>query len=127
MGETGSRSQLAVLVVEDEMLVRMTAADELEEAGFRVLEAANADIALKVLEACAAELQILFTDIDMPGTMNGLALAEQVHQRWPHILIVISSGYARPPDAALPSQGTFISKPYIGGTVVRRINDMMCR
>src|SRR5215203_2112901 len=92
-----------VLLVEDEPLVRMTAADELEEAGFQVLEAANADVALKVLEARSDEVQVLFTDVDMPGSMDGLALAEQVHSRWPHVLLLmlllISSGYARPhPD-----------------------------
>ncbi len=70
--------QPVVLLVEDEPLVRMTAVDELEDAGFRVLEAANADIALMVLEAQSDEVQVLFTDVDMPGSMNGMALAEHV-------------------------------------------------
>ena len=66
-----------VLLVEDEPLVRMTAADELDEAGFQVLEAKNADEALALLEAHSDEVQVLFTDVDMPGSMDGMALAER--------------------------------------------------
>jgi CheY-like chemotaxis protein len=95
MGTSGTSQAPVVLVVEDEWLVRATAADELEEAGFQVLEAANADIALTVLEARSSEVQVLFTDIDMPGTMDGVALAEQVHRWWPHIVLLLSSGYVR--------------------------------
>ena len=114
-----------VLVVEDEPLVRMTAADELEEAGFQVLEAANADVALAVLEARSDEIQVLFTDVDMPGSMHGMALAEQVHRRWPHVLLLISSGYARPHPDEIPDHGHFVPKPYIGATLVRHIHEMM--
>jgi len=114
-----------VLLVEDEPLVRITAADELQEAGFQVLEAANADIALKVLEARSDEVQVLFTDVDMPGSMNGMALAERVHARWPHILLLISSGYARPHLDEIPDHGHFIPKPYRAGSVVGHICDMM--
>ncbi|WP_425286904.1 response regulator [Microvirga vignae] len=114
-----------VLVVEDEPLVRMTAADELEEAGFQVLEAANADVALIVLEARSAEVQVLFTDVDMPGAMDGLALADEVHRRWPHILLLISSGYARPRPDEIPDDGHFVPKPYRGATIVRHIREMM--
>src|SRR3712207_9139809 len=78
MGQAATEDPPVVLLVEDEPLARMTAADELEEAGFQVLEAANADVALKVLEARSDEVQVLFTDVDMPGSMDGLALAEQV-------------------------------------------------
>jgi two-component system, response regulator PdtaR len=118
-------TQSVVLVVEDEPLVRMTAADELEEAGFQVLEATNADEALKVLEARSDEVQVLFTDVDMPGSMDGMALAKQVYQRWPHMLLLISSGYARPHPDEIPDHGHFVPKPYIGATLVRHINEMM--
>ena len=114
-----------VLVVEDEPLVRMTAADELEEAGFQVLEAANADVALAVLEARSDEIQVLFTDVDMPGSMDGMALAEQVQRRWPHVLLLISSGYARPHPDEVPDHGHFVPKPCIGATLVRHIHEMM--
>lgn len=114
-----------VLVVEDEPLVRMTAADELEEAGFHVLEAANADVALKVLEARADEVQVLFTDVDMPGSMDGLALAEQVNRRWPHIRLLISSGYACPQLGEIPDQGHFVPKPYRPSVIVQHICEMI--
>jgi two-component system, response regulator PdtaR len=114
-----------VLLVEDEPPVRMTAADELEEAGFQVLEAANADVALAVLEARSDEVQVLFTDVDMPGSMDGMALAEQVHQRWPHVLLLISSGYARPRSDEIPDHGQFIPKPCHAATLVGHIHDLM--
>lgn len=119
------QKQPVVLLVEDEPLVRMTAADELEEAGFRVLEAANADIALSMLEARFSDIRVLFTDVNMPGSMDGLALAEQVHERWPHILLVISSGYAQPRSDEIPDRGRFIPKPYRADNVVQQIHDML--
>jgi CheY-like chemotaxis protein len=114
-----------VLLVEDQPLVRMTAADELGEAGFRVLEAPDADAALEVLEARADEVQVLFTDVDMPGSMDGLALAERVHRRWPHVLLLVSSGHARPHPDEIPDHGRFIPKPYRPTTLVSQIHDMM--
>jgi CheY-like chemotaxis protein len=114
-----------VLLVEDEPLVRMTAADELDDAGFRVLEAKNADEALVVLEAHSDEVQVLFTDVNMPGSMDGMALAERVYERWPHVLLLISSGYARPHPDEIPDHGRFVPKPYRGETLVRHITEMM--
>src|SRR5919107_6407838 len=113
------------LVVEDGPLVRMTAVDELDDAGFPVLEAGNADEALAVLEARSDEVQVLFTDVDMPGSMNGMALAEQVHRRWPHVLLLISSGYARPHPGEIPDHGQFIPKPYGAAALVRHIYELM--
>lgn len=125
MGQSAIEDSPVVLLVEDELLVRMTAADELEEAGFQVLEAANADVAMAVLEARSDEVQVLFTDVDMPGSMDGIALAEQVHRRWPHVLLLISSGHARPHSDEIPAHGQFIPKPYGAATLVRHIHDMM--
>jgi DNA-binding NtrC family response regulator len=125
MGQSALDDPPVVLLVEDELLVRMTAADELEEAGFQVLEAANADVALAVLEARSAEVQVLFTDVDMPGSMDGMALAEQVHSRWPHVLLLISSGYAGPHPGEIPDHGQFIPKPYGAATLVGHIHDLM--
>jgi two-component system, response regulator PdtaR len=73
MTPNGPKDPPVVLVVDDEPLVRMTAADELEEAGFQVQEAANADVALAVLDARSDEVRVLFTDVDMPGSMDGMA------------------------------------------------------
>jgi two-component system, response regulator PdtaR len=107
------------------MLVRMTAADELEDAGFQVLEAANADIALKVLELRSNDVHVLFTDVNMPGSMDGMALAKQVYRRWPHIRLLISSGYARPHPDQIPDHGHFVPKPYRAAVVVRHICEML--
>jgi two-component system, response regulator PdtaR len=125
MGQAAIEDPAVVLLVEDELLVRMTAADELEEAGFHVLEAANADVALAVLEVRSDEVQVLFTDIDMPGSMDGMALAEHVHRRWPHVLLLISSGYARPHPDEIPDHGHFVPKPYRAATIVGHIHQMM--
>jgi CheY-like chemotaxis protein len=114
-----------VLLVEDELLVRMAAADDLEEAGFHVLEAANADVALAVLEACSDTVQVLFTDIDMPGSMNGLDLAESVQQRWPHISLLISSAYHRLHSGQIPDEGRFVPKPYSSEDVVQHIRELV--
>ena len=114
-----------VLLVEDELLVRMAAADDLQDAGFHVLEAANADVALAVLETCSDNVQVLFTDIDMPGSMNGLDLAESVQQRWPHISLLISSAYHKPHPEQIPDEGRFVPKPYSSEDVVQHIRELV--
>lgn len=114
-----------VLLVEDELLVRMAAADDLQSAGFHVLEAANADVALAVLETCSNNVQVLFTDIDMPGSMNGLDLAESVQQRWPHISLLISSAYHKPNPGQIPDDGRFVPKPYSSEDVVQQIRELV--
>jgi CheY-like chemotaxis protein len=114
-----------VLLVEDELLVRMAAADDLQDAGFHVLEAANADVALAVLETCSDNVQVLLTDIDMPGSMNGLDLAESVQQRWPHILLLISSAYHKPHPEQIPDEGRFVPKPYSSEDVVQHIRELV--
>ena len=101
----------AVLVVEDEPLVRMNAAVELEDEGFEVIEAATARAALAILEKRNGLIDALFTDVDMPGDMNGLELAGIVHHRWPHIALLITSGVVRAPSV-LPGRGIFLEKPY---------------
>ena len=102
---------LAVLVVEDEPLLRMETADMMEDTGFEVYEAANADVALILLEK-HPEVRILFTDVDMLGSMDGLALAHAVRDRWPPVAIIIVSGHFRIDATSLPENGVFFSKPY---------------
>ena len=120
-----SENAPVVLLVEDEPLVRMAAVDDLQDAGFHVLEAANADVALAVLESCSSDVQVLFTDIDMPGSMNGLDLAENVQQWWPHISLLISSAYHRPHSGQLPEDGRFVPKPYCSDDVVQQIRELV--
>jgi two-component system, response regulator PdtaR len=111
MNGPSTPSRPVVLLVEDELFVRMAAADALEDAGFEVIETANAQAAQEVLSN-RDDVRVLFTDVKMPGPMDGLALASLVRRRWPHILIVITSGHLRPESVSLPDDAVFIAKPY---------------
>jgi CheY-like chemotaxis protein len=115
-----------VLVVDDEVFVRLLVADVLDEAGFEVVEAADARTALKRLEL-ADDVQVLFTDINMPPGMNGLELAGQVHQRWPKIGLVVSSGYERPSDEQIADSGIFVPKPFRPEDIVRAVQKVASR
>jgi two-component sensor histidine kinase/CheY-like chemotaxis protein len=99
-----------VLIVEDEMVLRMRAVDIVEDAGFVPVEAVNADEAIQVLES-RDDISLLFTDIQMPGTMDGLMLAHAVHLRWPHIKIILVSGQIAVTDADKPVDSRFFPKP----------------
>ena len=114
LGVSPAESQLVqqlVLVVEDDDFIRMDAVDIFQEAGYRVLEAACADKALEHLQQ-RDDIVLIFTDIEMPGSMDGLALAAMVRDRWPPIGILIASGRARPLAAQLPPFARFLPKPY---------------
>ena len=100
-----------VLVVEDEALIRMHAADSLEDCGYRVLEAGDADEALRILEE-HGEVDVLFTDVNMPGAIDGLELAGIVHDRCPRLGLIITSGRGTPDPARLPLSSIYIAKPY---------------
>ena len=100
-----------VLIVEDEFLIRSDAAQIIEDAEFDVLEASNADEAISILEA-RSDIAVLFTDIQMPGSMDGLKLAAAVKGRWPPIKIVATSGFVNVRPNDLPEGGRFLAKPY---------------
>jgi CheY-like chemotaxis protein len=100
-----------VLVVEDETLVRLYGMDILEDAGFKVLDAGNADEAIAVLQS-HDEVSLLFSDIDMPGSINGLELAHVVHDRWPNIRLLLTSGHRQPTQDQIPDDGRFMRKPW---------------
>src|SRR6201990_623280 len=91
-----------VLVVEDEMVLRMKAVDIVEDAGFTAIEAVNADEALAILEA-RSDISLLFSDIQMPGSMDGLKLAHAVHDRWANIRIILVSGQVKVSEAEKPT------------------------
>ena len=95
-----------VLVVEDEMVLRMRAVDIVEDAGFTAVEAINADEALAILEK-RSDISLLFSDIQMPGSMDGLKLADAVHARWPSIKIILVSGQIKLTDADKPANSVF--------------------
>jgi two-component system, response regulator PdtaR len=112
------------VVVDDEELLRMYAAGLLEEHGFKVLEAENATTALQILEV-HPDVRLLFTDIQMPGGLDGMNLAREVHARWPNILLVIASGQSMPPRAEIPDDGRFIRKPYGAVELFGQVDDLM--
>jgi CheY-like chemotaxis protein len=113
----------AVLVVEDEPLLRMMAADLVEDAGFEAIEAANADEAIRILE-CRSDIRVVFTDIDMPGSMDGLLLAAAVRDRWPPIEIILTSGHVHVSEVEVPVGGVFFSKPYDHLVLTRTLQSM---
>lgn len=112
-----------VLVVEDEFLIRMNTVEMVEEAGYSVLEATNADEALGILER-RGDIQIVFTDINMPGSMNGVELAEMVAENWPQIHVVLTSGRLILRDEDLPANDRFILKPFDTGQIASVLRDL---
>lgn len=112
-----------VLVVEDDAILRMYAVEMIEEAGFKVTEAQDADEAIKLLES-RTDIRIIFTDIDMPGSMNGLKLAHAVAHRWPPIRIIATSGHFKVREGDLPDGGRFIPKPYRQHQVIGALTEL---
>ena len=112
-----------VLIVEDEFLLRMDAVDMIASAGFEALEAVNADEAIEILEA-RPDIAVVFTDIQMPGSMDGLKLARAVRGRWPPIKIVATSGHVRVAETDLPEGGRFLAKPYSPTQVTGVLREM---
>ena len=115
---------ITVLVVEDEILVRMGIAMSLEDEGFLVFEASNADEAINILNAHPG-IRLMFTDIDMPGSMDGLKLAAAVRDRWRPVKIIVTSGHRQMTDEMLPFAGRFFSKPYDPSRVAGTITEMV--
>jgi two-component sensor histidine kinase/CheY-like chemotaxis protein len=113
-----------VLVVEDEMVLRMRAVDIVEDAGFTPVEAVNADEAIAILES-RSDIDLLFTDIQMPGSMDGLKLAHAVHDRWPTIKIILVSGQVKPSDAERPADSRFFGKPLGVGQMINELQAMV--
>jgi CheY-like chemotaxis protein len=112
-----------VLIVEDELLLRIDAAEMIGKAGFDVVEAGNADEAIAILES-RPDIHIVFTDIQMPGSMDGLKLARFVRDRWPPIKLVATSGRVLIQDGDLPEDGVFISKPYTSARISATLRDL---
>lgn len=105
-----------ILVVEDEALIRMELAAQLRDIGLRVFAASNADEAIELLDI-HPEIDVMMTDIRMPGSMNGVRLAHHVRRRWPPIKIIVLSGLERTPISDLPNGSAFVAKPYEMDTV----------
>src|ERR1041385_985902 len=121
-GPVGSSTN--VLVVEDEMVLRMRAVDIVEDAGFTAVEAVNADEAMSILES-RSDISLLFSDIQMPGSMDGLKLAHAVHERWPAIKIILVSGQVKLSDADKPADSRFFGKPLEMRQMITELQEMV--
>jgi two-component system, response regulator PdtaR len=115
-----STPEATVLVVEDEELARLIITDYLREGGFAVLQSANAEQALAVLEQ-RGDVRAVVLDVVMPGAMDGIALAHLIHERWPGIGLLVMSGKGVPRMAQLPPGAGFLPKPYFGPSIVGRL------
>lgn len=116
-------SLIRILVVEDETFTRMDVVEILRAAGFDIVEAANADEAIQMLERNPG-IHLVFTDIDMPGSMNGLKLAAAVRDRWPPVRIIATSGHFKIQLGDLPAGARFISKPYQPAQIISAIREL---
>lgn len=111
-----------VLVVEDSPIIRMGAVDLVLSAGYEALEARDADEAIRILES-RSDIDLVFTDVQMPGTMDGIKLSHYIRERWPPVKLIVASGAAILEESNLPTGSRFFSKPYDEHT----ITDAMAR
>ena len=116
-------ASMKILVVEDEPLIRLGLVSVIEEAGFVVLEAPNADAAIRLLEADST-IRMVVTDVDMPGSMDGIKLARYVRNKWPPIKLVVISGKVGVKPGELPEGARFMGKPYQETALVRMLQTM---
>ena len=112
-----------VLVVEDEFLIRLSTVQMVEEAGCETLEAASADEALAVLVR-RPDIDVVFTDVNMPGSMNGLELAQSIAEHWPSVRVVLTTGKVIVRDKDLPEDNRFIPKPFSSDQVARVLHEL---
>jgi CheY-like chemotaxis protein len=123
VGRADGEKTPAVLIVEDEPLVRLDAVRAIEDAGFEVIEAANADEAIRILEN-RGDIRVVFTDMHMPGSIDGLKLAHAVRNRWPPIKIIVTSGRDLVSENDLPEGGRFFAKPYDSTQITNAIREL---
>ncbi len=124
MTEPTSEASYA-LVVDDDFIIRTDAMDILEDAGFRVLDAEDGDAALDLLMTRYADIMLLFTDVQMPGQLDGFALARKAAALWPHIAIVVASGDVSPSNGAMPDKARFIAKPFSAELVRNHLQEIL--
>jgi DNA-binding NtrC family response regulator len=124
MTQSQHSPQASVLVVEDEFLIRLNAVDALEDAGFHVYAAECPDAAVRILEE-HGDIGLVFTDVNMPGSMNGLDLARHVSDRWPEIRLAVTSGGAPKSAREMPTGGVFIAKPYAPSRIAAQLRSLL--
>jgi CheY-like chemotaxis protein len=119
-----SHREEVVLVVEDVPIIRMGAVDLVISAGFRALEASHADEAIRILEA-RSDIRLVFTDVGMPGSMDGIKLAHYIRNRWPPVKLIVASGKDIVDPSGLPVGARFFSKPYGDNAIIEAIIDLL--
>jgi CheY-like chemotaxis protein len=124
MDEAVPSQKPVVLVVEDESLIRTDAVEMVEMAGFEAISASDADEAIRILES-RNDIRAVFTDVQMPGSMDGLRLARVVRSRWPPVALIVTSGRTKIPEDDLPSGGRFLGKPYHSGQVEATLRQLI--
>ncbi|MGF7156232.1 response regulator [Novosphingobium gossypii] len=120
MGQAVDTSRHGILIVEDEPLIRHDLLDFFEDAGFEVFEAENAEFAIKLM-AMQPSIRVVLTDVDMPGSMDGVKLAHYIRKRYPSTLVLIASGAFRLAVADMPADAIFIGKPFDPRAVLKTI------
>lgn len=123
MGQSKPVGSNTILIVEDEAIVRFELIDLFEEEGYRVFAAANADEAITILDH-HGEVRIVLTDIEMPGTMDGLKLAHYVRKRFPPTLLLVASGRRSVPPDQMPENSAYFAKPFDPAAMLRKIDEM---
>jgi two-component system, response regulator PdtaR len=116
--------QPVILVVEDDPIIRMGALQFVAAAGFEAIEASDADEAIRILEA-RSDIHLVFTDVGMPGTMDGIRLAHYIRRRWPPVKLIVASGKAVVDESHLPAGARFFPKPYSDSTIVGAMMSML--
>lgn len=125
MSDPSDPSAPYALVVDDDGLIRMDAMDILAEAGFRTFEASDGDRAMELLGQRHAVIVLLFTDVQMPGSRNGFAVARETARQWPHIAIVVASGHVHPGPGDMPDGACFIGKTFTAEMVHDHLRDIL--
>jgi len=123
-GDITTYRKAVILVVDDSAIIRMGAVDLVVHAGYEALEASNAEEAIRLLEA-RTDIVLVFTDVGMPGTMDGIKLAHYIRTRWPPVKLIVASGRSIIQQSRLPEGSQFVPKPYNDSTIVEQIRRML--
>lgn len=122
--DDSAEARPTILIVEDEAIIRLVARDILEDAAFDVIEAASAQEAVEILDG-REDVAAVFTDVHMPGDVDGLSLARMASQRWPNVRVAVTSGRARPEISDLPTGTVFVPKPYRPEDLVEKLQALV--